>query len=76
MGTDALSRLPATTDQEGMAAFVEARIEERLNLLDIEVGKLFAKDNNVSISSRGWGSLNLLMPTLGWKRNYLVTLLG
>jgi hypothetical protein len=55
MGTDTLSRLPATTDHEGMAAFVEARIEECLNLLDIKVGKLFAKGNNVSIKFSGLG---------------------
>jgi hypothetical protein len=55
MGTDALSRLPATTDKEGMAAFVEARIEERLTSLDIKVGKLFAKGDDISIKFSGLG---------------------
>jgi hypothetical protein len=55
MGTDELSRAPPITDREGMAVFVEARIEERLNSLDTKVGKLFARGDDISIKFSGLG---------------------
>jgi hypothetical protein len=53
-GTDALSRLNPK-DYEGLAALTEKRIEERLTTLDVKVGKLFARGDDVSIKFSGLG---------------------
>jgi hypothetical protein len=53
-GTDALSRLELK-DPEEIEASIEARIEARLTTLDVKVGKLFARGDDVSIKFAGLG---------------------
>jgi hypothetical protein len=43
------------TDERSMAASVETIIEERLNSLDTVVGKLFVRDDDISIKFSGLG---------------------